>query len=382
MHSTPFSRHATEHAPRSGAGTSGCASNSGDSAGSSGALDGGSASTARMIRRASSSWRASALSGAVARAEPAPRPAASNDRSWRLSSGAGASVRVVPEARAGIEAVQRQELPAFVREQVDGLDDVVEDGLADEVVEADAGEREGGAQAALPGLRVHRRRPGVVDRMHAMDVRAGAEAAAARLDPEQVAQHRDDEVRVQQPARVAEAERHDREPLALGVAEDLDVRVAPPGRERAACERVLPPADLLGADRLLEREHEPGADRLDDRRRTGLLADRRVRVVGLAGRAHEHDRPAARDRRHAAAQERALGDEDPGRAGAAGELVRREEDRVLGGHVDRQVRARGGVVEAGERAVPVEHLREPLDVRDDPGDVRRGGEAADLERAR
>ena len=46
--------------------------------------------------------------------------------------------------------------------------------------------------------------------------------------------------------------------------------------------RVLAPADLVGADRLLEREHEPGADRLDDRRRAGLLADRRVRVVRVA----------------------------------------------------------------------------------------------------
>ena len=44
----------------------------------------------------------------------------------------------------GVEAVERQELPAVVRDQVDGVDDVVEDGLADEVVEADAGERERG----------------------------------------------------------------------------------------------------------------------------------------------------------------------------------------------------------------------------------------------
>ena len=134
------------------------------------------------------------------------------------------------------------------------------------------------------------------------------------------------------------------------------------------------------ADRFLEREHEPGADRLDDRRRARLLADRWVRVVAVPGRADEHDRAPAGHRRHAAEQEPALGDQHAGRARAAGELVRREEDRVLAGHVDRQVRARGGVVEAGERAVAVEQRRDLLDVGDDPGDVRRGGEAADLQR--
>ena len=82
---------------------------------------------------------------------------------------------------------------------------------------------------------------------------------------------------------------------------------------------------------LLEREHEPGADRLDDRRRAALLADLRVRVVGVAVRADEQDRPAAGHRRHAVAEQRALDDEHAGRPGAADELVRREEDRVLVG---------------------------------------------------
>ena len=176
----------------------------------------------------------------------------------------------------GVEAVERQQLPALVREQVHRLDDVVEDRLADEVVEAHAREAERRAGAAEHGLRVHRRRPLRVDRIHAVDVRAGAEAAAARLDPEQVAEQRDDEVRVQHPARVADAERHDREPLERRVAEDAEVRVLAPRGERAAGEGALAPPDLLRADRLLEREHEPGADRLDDRRRARLLAHRRA----------------------------------------------------------------------------------------------------------
>ena len=79
-----------------------------------------------------------------------------------------------------------------------------------------------------------------------------------------------------------DAERDDREPLELRVAEDLDARVRAPRVERAADEVVLAPPDLLGADRLLEREHEPGADRLDDRGRAALLADLRLRVVRVA----------------------------------------------------------------------------------------------------
>ena len=164
-----------------------------------------------------------------------------------------------------------------------------------------------------------------------MEVRAGAEAAAARLDPEQVAEHRDDEVRVQQPARVADAERHDREPLALGVAEDAEVRVgSPTTRARGARSAPSRRRISLGADRLLEREHEPGADRLDDRGRARLLADDRVGVVGLPGRADEPDRPAARRGRHAPLRRsERFATRTPGRAGAAGELVRGEEDRVL-----------------------------------------------------
>ena len=138
--------------------------------------------------------------------------------------------RVVPQARGGVEAVQRQQLPALTRDQVDRLDDVVEHRLADEVVEADAGEPEHRSRPPAHHLRVHRRRPGGVDRIDAMDVRAGAEAPAARLDPEQVAQQGDHKVRVQHPARVADAERDDRQPLQRRVAENPQVRVLAPRR--------------------------------------------------------------------------------------------------------------------------------------------------------
>ena len=45
-----------------------------------------------------------------------------------------------------------------------------------------------------------------------------------------------------------------------------------PRCDRALDEVVLALADRVGADGLLELEHEPGADRLDDRRRAALLA--------------------------------------------------------------------------------------------------------------
>ena len=63
------------------------------------------------------------------------------------------------------------------------------------------------------------------------------------------------------------------------IAEDLDLRVRAPRPERTMDEVVLAPLDLVGADRFLEREHEPCTDRLDDRRRASLLANRRLGVV-------------------------------------------------------------------------------------------------------
>ena len=168
---------------------------------------------------------------------------------------------------------------------------------------------------------------------------------------------------------------------SVRVAEDPQVRVLTPRRERAPRERVLAPMDLVGADRLLEREHQPGTDRLDDRRRARLLPHRRLGVIALSRGADPHDRPAARHRRHPPAQEPALRDQHARRPGAADELVGREEDGVHGRHVDRQVGAGRGVIEAGKRAVPVQHLRDRVDVRHDPGHVRGGGEAPQLQRA-
>ena len=90
-----------------------------------------------------------------------------------------------------------------------------------------------------------------------MDVWPGAEAAAACLDAEQIAQHGDDEVPVEQPPRVADAQRYDREPVATRITEKLEVRVGSPGLERAPREVVLAPEDLVHAHLLLSANTSP-----------------------------------------------------------------------------------------------------------------------------
>jgi hypothetical protein len=149
-------------------------------------------------------------------------------------------------------------------------------------------------------------------------------------------------------------------------------------------------ADRLGADRLLELEHQPGADRLDDRRRAALLAVHRIGEVAVLGLVDVRHRTAAGTRRDGVAQQVALGDQHAGGARAADELVRRDEHRVLCGtvacgvaavHLDRDVRPGGRVVPERVRAVAVQQLRDRAGVARDPGDVRRRREAADLARS-
>ena len=123
-----------------------------------------------------------------------------------------------------------------------------------------------------------------------------------------------------------------------------------PRPQRTPGQVVLAAADLLGADLSLSANTNPA--RIDSTI-AGVPPSSRTtdRVICVAVRADEQDRSAARHRRHAVAKQRALDDEHAGRARAADELVRRQEDRVLAGHVDRQVRTRRRIVPARERAV-------------------------------
>ena len=124
-----------------------------------------------------------------------------------------------------------------------------------------------------------------------------------------------------------------------------------------------------------------------------FLAQNRIGMVCLVLGRDVQDRPASGQGRNPVREEPTLGHEDARRPRAARKLVRREEDGVLVRqvavldvrgrvHLDGQVRPRGRVVPEARGAVLVEQDRHRVDVGDDSGHVRRGGEAADLQRTR
>ena len=285
-------------------------SNSGDSSGSGGALG------RRGLDGADDSPRVIELARerTLRRAPPArvstPGPLASNESPSRLSSGRAPPLPVVPETRGRVKAVERQELPAFVRDQVHGREDVVEHGLAHEVVEADARERELRTEPAEPGLLIHARRPGVVDRIHAVDVRAGAEAPLRVWIPNRSLSNATTKFECSSPRgwRTPSVTIASRSSSGLPrirtfglAAQDASARRAK-ARSRRRISSV--PTASLSANTSPARIDSTIAGV------PPLLADLRVWVVPCSGRADEQDRPAARYRRHAVAQQRALGDED------------------------------------------------------------------------
>jgi hypothetical protein len=160
-------------------------------------------------------------------------------------------------------------------------------------------------------------------------VRAGAGAAAASLDAEQVVEQRDDEVVVQVPGAVADAERDDGQPGGLLVAEYFDARAAGPAAQHVPPQLLFAGGDQAGTDRLLEREDQPGPDRFHDGGGAALLACDRVVEIPVADGIDERHRSPARDRRDRVADQVAPHDQDAGCLRAAGELVRGQEHRVL-----------------------------------------------------
>ena len=144
-------------------------------------------------------------------------------------------------------------------------------------------------------------------------------------------------------------------------------------------------------DRLLELEDEPGADRLDDRRRAALLAVHRISPD--SGARSGSRRRRCRRRNHSGTRlcsSSRRTTSTPGVPGPADELVRAEEHRVLVASrwcsaaersisiVD--VRAGGREVPERQRAVAVEQVGDSAGVGDDPGDVGGRRERPDLER--
>jgi hypothetical protein len=114
----------------------------------------------------------------------------------------------------------------------------------------------------------------------------------------------------------------------------------------------------------------------------------RVVEIAVADRVDERHRAAARHRRDLIADQLAAHDQHPGGLRSAGELVRREEDRVLVivavrpgcRDADRHVGPGRRVVPERQRAVSVQQRRDRAGVGEDAGDVGGGGEAADPQR--
>ena len=291
---------------------------------------------------------------------------------------------MLPPAGARVETVVRQQPPAVPGDEVHGGDDVVADGGRHHVVEGDPDPAVLDARTAAADLLPLRPRLGGGDAEQPVRVRPGARAAAAGLDPEQVVEHGDHELVVQVAVAVPDPEGHDGQSRGAAVAEDLQPRVVPPGRQHPPAGLLLAGLDQPGADGLLQPEDQAGADGTEDRRGAALLPGDRVGGIVVPARVHPGDGAAARHRGHRADQVPA-DHQHAGRAGTADELVRGQEDGVLLvpgprralGHPHRQVRPGRGEVPAGQRAVLVQQAGDRPGVGPDAGHVGGGREAAD-----
>jgi hypothetical protein len=239
-------------------------------------------------------------------------------------------VAVAPLSGVRVETEVGQQPVAVRGDQVDGVDEVVADGVADEVVEVDAGPAGLDAVAVVHDLVEQGVGGGRVDGEQTVAVRPGARAAAAGLDAEEVVEQGDDIGVVQVGTlAVADAERDDGQPSGAVVAEDLDPGVAVPVRQRPPPVTLLGGLDGVGAYGLLEGEDQSGMDGLDDRRGAALLSGDRVVEVAVAERVDKGDGAAAGRGGHPVADQLTAHDEDPRGVRAADELVRGPEQRVL-----------------------------------------------------
>ena len=187
---------------------------------------------------------------------------------------------------------------------------------------------------------------------------------------------------------MANDERHDRKSRRVWIAEDQEIGIRAPARDRAADERLLASRDLVRADRILELKHEPSPYRLEDRGRAAFFAVFDVADVAMLCRVHVRDRSATRNRRNFVREEPALRDEHAGRTRAADELVRRKKDGVFVGevsvgdvavkiHLDRYVGPGRGEVPKRKSAKAVQKRRDCARIGADSRDVRRSRKATD-----
>ena len=207
-----------------------------------------------------------------------------------------------------------------------------------------------------------RRRPRVVDRVHAVDVGPGAEAAAARLDPEQVVEHAR---RRSSSAAGPRGWRRPSETIASRSSSGLP-RISICGfaaqdasaRRAKSCSRrriSSAPTASLSANTSPARIDStiagvPPSSRISGSGWYECPVGVTNRIVPPPGTDGTRLRSSA-----------ALGDEHAGRARAADELVRREEDRVLVGEVAVGTSGAGfmsiGRYGPGGRVVPARRAR-------------------------
>ena len=310
------------------------------------------------------------------------RPEAHIGEAERWFGGVGV---VPPPAGAWVDVVVGEQPVPVAGDEVDGVDDVVTDAVGDEVVEVDPGPAGFDALRAVGELVTRRRRWGGVAAGQPVAVGARAGAAAVGLDAEQVVEQRDHEVVGQEPAVVADPEGNDGQAARRGAAEQFDGGVGVPAGAGAPPEPFLACLNQAGADGLLQREHQAGANGFDDRGGSAFFACHRVLRVTVAGRIGGGHGAAARLGRHPVGEEVPAHDKDAGRLRPAHELVRGKEHRVLvvaaawpgPGHPDRHMGRRGRVVPHRQCAITVQQRRDPAGVAEDAGHVRGGGETSD-----
>jgi hypothetical protein len=130
--------------------------------------------------------------------------------------------------------------------------------------------------------------------------------------------------------------------------------------------------------------------RLDDRRCTTLLADRRIGDIAVVVSADIADSAAAWDCGHPIGDQDPLDHQDARSPRTADKLVGRNENRILGGegifaladriHLDAHIRCGSREVPERQGIVSVQEHGQASDIGNDPGDVGGGRKAADLYR--
>ena len=267
---------------------------------------------------------------------------------------------MAPACRSWLEPVVVQQPPSVPRHQPDRGDHIVEDRRRDEVVEVfphpagfDPFEPPEISRRVAASVEVDAQQWWPYGPAHEQPPRAGCRTGRSAAPPRSCGAG-------SAPGR-PNHERHDRQPSAVRLPSTRS-STRPTDAASPAPGTLLGSADRVDADRLLELEHQPGPDRLDDRRRPPSS-----RCAGSSGsggrRVDKRDGATAQHSGDPVGEQLTTSRQGCPACRAADELVRGEEDRVLVGHrvlvppgvhVDVDVRRCGGEVPEGQGAVLVE----------------------------